>query len=348
MNSSTLDTPVINYYPWSNPRNIISFEVYQYALYYFNTAVKPFLVLVGVPTNLINCMVFRSQGLRDRMNLCLFTMAAVDITYLLYSLVLAVALWIKVVQPVVGEELYMKALYYALGVSHGWREASALVGLVIAVERCICVVFPLKAASLMKTRTMGILLATVVISMQVGFITWPVKQYVFSVYDNTTGQIRWKTEISSQWQANSFFMSFTVIEDTFMLVILPTVALIVIFTATLITIIKLKAAMYWRRKMSSFGNMAHIQQVALTQMLVLVSCVYITCKLPWIAVTFTSILDPEFSDTGSNYNIYKVSQLAAQMCSHANSSVHFFIYIFMSSRFRSQLRELLCATPVGK
>ncbi|XP_025097633.1 uncharacterized protein LOC112565947 [Pomacea canaliculata] len=337
---------VASYLPWTNPLNLISFDTYQKTLYYFNTVVKPVVVIVGVPTNIISCIVFKRQGLCDRMNLCLFVLALVDMTYLAYSMVFTIALWIKVVQPVVGEELYMKALYYALGVSHGWREASALVGLVIAVERCICVVFPLQAGSLMRTRTMGLLLATAVTSMQVGFVTWPVKQHVFSVYDNTTGQIRWKTELASQWQSSSFLMSYTIFEDTVMLVLVPILNLILVTVATGITVIRLKAVSSWRKEVSSFGSEAHVQQVALTKMLVLVSCVYIGSKLPWIVVMLASVLDPDFSDTGHNYNIYKVSQLMAQLFSYVNSAVTFFIYLAQSSRFKVELRVLFsCFLP---
>ncbi|KAK7469674.1 hypothetical protein BaRGS_00036303, partial [Batillaria attramentaria] len=50
----------------------------------------------------------------------------------------------------------------------GMRAASGCITMVIACERCVCVVFPLRANSIMRTRTMGALLAAIVIVFTLG------------------------------------------------------------------------------------------------------------------------------------------------------------------------------------
>ncbi|PVD27966.1 hypothetical protein C0Q70_10542 [Pomacea canaliculata] len=109
-------------------------------------------------------------------------------------------------EPKAGEELFVKTLYYAMGVNYGLREASTCISVLIAVDRCLCVVFPLRANTLMSTRTMGILLATIVIGMQLAFVTTPVKRYVFAVYDNTTGGTRWAVAPSAAWQKSEVLL----------------------------------------------------------------------------------------------------------------------------------------------
>lgn len=117
--------------PWNHPANVLSYEAYLTAVYYYTTVVKPVIVGVGVPANIVNCIVFKHQGLKDRMNLCLFVLALVDMIYLAYSITISLAFWIQIVEPVLGEEIYVKTLYYAHGVNYGFRDASAWVSVCV-------------------------------------------------------------------------------------------------------------------------------------------------------------------------------------------------------------------------
>lgn len=58
--------------PWNNPDNVITHSTFRDIELVFNCVLDPLLWLLGVSTNVINCVVFYRQGLRDRMNLCLF------------------------------------------------------------------------------------------------------------------------------------------------------------------------------------------------------------------------------------------------------------------------------------
>lgn len=46
------------------------------------------ICLLGILTNIVNCIVFAHQGLQDRMNLCLFSLACVDCLYLISAFIL--------------------------------------------------------------------------------------------------------------------------------------------------------------------------------------------------------------------------------------------------------------------
>lgn len=67
------------FYPWDNPDNLISRD----SLVAFEKAVtcglNPLLLAVGLPSNVLNCLVFQRQGLGDRMNVSLFSLALVDL-----------------------------------------------------------------------------------------------------------------------------------------------------------------------------------------------------------------------------------------------------------------------------
>lgn len=329
-----------DFLPWNSPGNLISHETYLTTTFYLDAVVKPIVFVIGVPTNLLNCLVFKQQGLRDRMNLCLFALVFVDMTYLAYSMLFTTAFCIRKLEPAIGEELYTKMQYYGISINYGLRETSAGISVLIAVERCVCVVFPLLANTLISTRTMSILLATIVIGMQLAFVTTPVKKRVFPVYDNTTGETRWAVAPSAAWQENQALMLYDKMEDTFMMIVFPLFTFILVSGATAITVIKLRAAILWRKKIRFSGSDAQDHQVALTKMLVLVSCVFIASKAPWVAITVTRIFYPDFSPSGSQSNLYRVLEVVAHYCLYIHSAVNFFIYYSRSSRFKSNLRAV--------
>ena len=69
--------------PWNNPDNIVSLEVEAFAERLKGAIVLPLLFLIGGPANVINMAVFYKQGLRERINLCLFALSLADELYLI-------------------------------------------------------------------------------------------------------------------------------------------------------------------------------------------------------------------------------------------------------------------------
>ena len=63
---------IIPFLPWNNPNNIITYSTFRDVQFVFSCVLDPLLWVLGVSTNVINCVVFFRQGLKDRMNLCLF------------------------------------------------------------------------------------------------------------------------------------------------------------------------------------------------------------------------------------------------------------------------------------
>ena len=69
--------------PWDNPDNLVSMEVEAFAERLKGAIVLPLLFLIGGPANAINMAVFYKQGLRERINLCLFALSLADELYLI-------------------------------------------------------------------------------------------------------------------------------------------------------------------------------------------------------------------------------------------------------------------------
>ena len=324
--------------PWDNPHNIISFETFLAFENVMTCGVSLILFLIGVPTNLLNCLVFYRQGLRDRMNLCLFSLALVDMLFIMFFYLVCSYCIIGQLQPEVEEWWKYFARKYFHGSFVGFLASSGLLTMVIAVERCVCVTLPLKAATLVKTRTIAVTIVSIVLSLQVMCLLYPLELSIGTMEDPDTGKITLfltTTEFRSQ-----YILLYNIVENTFIMIVIPFFTFTVVTIATAITVVQLKRAIAWRHGSSSSSS-SDVREVALVKMLVVVSLIYITSSAPSVALGMTRLLVPEFVANRRYANIFLASHLLSLILGQVNSSVNFFVYLARSSRFRQELRGLL-------
>lgn len=291
----------------------------------------------GVPTNIINCIVFWRQGLKDRMNLCLFTLALVDVFYLMFMFtVFSVSSFIGFVDKSLGDEYYLKSAVMFIGVAFAFRLTSWFITMVIAVERCVCVTFPLSVHSLLKTRTMAVLLLIIFLISHGYHLMVPFLRRAVLVQTEDGGQ--WMFASTEIYENNKFIIE---ILGTFVVgTAIPLSTFLTVLAATIITVTKLQAAMSWRGKSTSSLTIA--PQMALTSMLVIVSCVYIISMLPLITWHVIITCLPDLLDTKRLHNMLMTVDAIVHCFPLINSSIHFIVYYSRSSRYRRTLRSFWC------
>ena len=77
----------MEFLPWDNPDNIVSSSVEDVARRVKDNLL-PIFFLIGWPANVINMAVFYKQGLKERVNLCLFALSLADELSLIYTMFL--------------------------------------------------------------------------------------------------------------------------------------------------------------------------------------------------------------------------------------------------------------------
>ena len=82
--------------PWNNPDNIISLEAEDLVNKLKDLVFLPILFLIGGPANVINMAVFYKQGLKERINVCLFALSLADGLYLINNMLMY------------GEQIYLR------------------------------------------------------------------------------------------------------------------------------------------------------------------------------------------------------------------------------------------------
>lgn len=320
---------------------VISEATYRQIRFVLNVYVSFIIFIVGLATNVINCLVFQRQGLAERMTLCLFYLAAVDLCYLASASVSSlITVFYELGVGGVGDEHYLKNIVYVTGVMYAFKGTSSCFNVVISLERCVCVILPLRATTCMKTLTMGIVLTFIAFIVHLGYVAIPLKYDLISRPAGNT--VLWQLAPSKIWLKNQLFID--TILDKFLGIGLPITSFITVSMATSITVIKLRMAAMWRENTSSSSAANQSRQLALTRMLITVSCAYIVSMVPFVMIFLTRLFVEDFSLNERNANLYLLCSMIVNLFPLAHGSVNLFIYLWRSSRYRRELQTLLCHT----
>ncbi|KAL8577622.1 hypothetical protein ACOMHN_036813 [Nucella lapillus] len=329
------------FYPWNNPYNLISLQTLQTIEKVVTCGLNPLLLAVGLPCNALCCLVFRKQGLRDRMNVSLFSLALVDLCCIVFWFLLGSFCLVSHLHPNLPFPIdwwKWNVRKYVRGFHRGFLFSSGCLTMLISVERCICVTLPLKAANLIATRTMTSLIVTIVTSLHLLCLVYPFKFDVVSTYDAATGQTIINLPGTPYYLRHQELLDF--LENYVIMSVIPSVTFVVVTIATLITVIKLRSVMLWREK-SAAGSSNKRSQVALVKMLVVVSCIYIVTASPNVILGIIRSFNSDLWLTGRYRNTFVASHLLYLSLGTVNSTVNFFVYLARSSRFRVHLLSLL-------
>ncbi|KAL8618602.1 hypothetical protein ACOMHN_015712 [Nucella lapillus] len=171
--------------PWDNKDNLISKQTESLVSILLLGICLPLCFLVSLCTNLVNMAVFCKQGLKERINVCLFTLSLMDLLY------------VSAVYGLSSDILYMFAIgkadetrpmelfffkYHLVGLI-GSGQASQVLSSVIALERCVCITHPLLAKNLMSTRKTAMLLWCVSLALIAGSFVSGMRYSILCVFD---------------------------------------------------------------------------------------------------------------------------------------------------------------------
>ncbi|KAK7474561.1 hypothetical protein BaRGS_00034206 [Batillaria attramentaria] len=176
------------------------------------------------------------------------------------------------------------------------------------------------------------------------------------------------------------FTLLSVFSDTVISVVIPVSLLAIVAVCTAVTVIRLKTSSKWRQAVSSASSDtaksrtpsrsgSHVQTqepvhvtrqqkptsvddktVRLTRMMVAIACIYIVCIIPGTISTLVRLFIPEFSLNDRYHNMFAVVYALDFTMLTFNSSVNFFVYLAMSSRFRQIFLSLVtrCCRSSGQ
>nr|KAG5704437.1 hypothetical protein BaRGS_024292 [Batillaria attramentaria] len=284
----------------------------------FQVALIPLFCLVGMVGNILCALVFYRQGLRDRINMCLFCLAVADLMTLVPLFLLAFEAAYK---TLVGELNFF--VTYFVGLT-GFTWVSMFLSAVIASERCLCVVSPFKAKQVLSTYTMAVFIVIVSAVLLGGMLAIAGPKHTSAcVFDPVTNHTSTIVAVTKYYLDNQEILD--IIDIFVYATAFPAFFIIVIIITTTITAAKLRNAATWRQttasvyctsasnpattaatkaagKRNSSAGLSR-KEVAVTKMLIATSVLFVVCTLPslmvQIAIFFVSELRFVMLEKGS-------------------------------------------------
>ncbi|KAL8576480.1 hypothetical protein ACOMHN_049046 [Nucella lapillus] len=330
------------YTPVDEPAQIVSDEAQYLNTMMTNAALIPLLFVVGLPGNVLSAAVFYRQGLRERINLCIFCLALADIVVITSSVVIAFEV---VYQTFVSPDFHFFQIYF-VGLT-GFTWVSIFLSAVIAAERCFCVVSPLLAQRVLSTRTLAVIITCVSAVLMTGMLLIAGQKYTqICTFDPLTNRTGTAVELSDFFREHR-----NVLEpmDMFLYgIILPFSCFVLVLVTTIITAVKLRLAQRWRQQSSSAATSAGTgtlekNMVAMTRMLIANSVLFIFCFTPIPITQLFLFFEPELREGPKYENLRNTLWELVSVFRSVNSALNFFVYFRMGSRFRQTLKEMfLC------
>ena len=336
----------LDYLPWNNPDSKVSLKTVVLTFKVIGAVFMPMLALIGMVANATNCLVFFKQGLRDRINMLLFSLACVDFIVECYVFIKSLELTYTLIvgRFTMTGPMSTHLTNNGIHTMYGFVYVSGFISTVISVERCFCITHPFTAKRILKTGTTAAIVA-VCGTLFVGVHYMVADKYrIYCQYYPSLGFS------VKGFFPSPFYLRYTQLVDVLNGTVygfgLPSVFVLTTTVTTAVTAVKLKSAAAWRRDQSS-GSKMEGKELALTRMLIAVSCLFIACTLPNIFFRVSQAVVPEFRLGGRYQNLLIILALLVYVAPAINSSLNFFFYFQMGSRFRKTLTDLCCCRVKG-
>ncbi|KAK3804189.1 hypothetical protein RRG08_012069 [Elysia crispata] len=310
------------------------------------------LCTFGLVSNIVNLMVYTRQKNKDTVTLSLTYLSVSDIGVLLGSLFSCLCYATFRYDPFTPVDAM--SLQYVIGaqVRHMFINISLLTTVFVSVERCLCVVMPLKVKFLVGIHRTH--------AANISFYL-----FIFATYipDFISKTLEWKHD--PRVNATRLMMSLAKnrktmehIKDSINHIMLPFVGQIIVMGATILMVSALTASSRFRQKSkteptnltnadsnkteSKSWRQMNNRDKRVVRMVTIISTIFIICNLPMVVGMSCRRAFPEFKINGVYHNIHLSVFAIVHLASSLSASLNIFVYYFGSSKFKQTFHEIFC------
>ncbi|KAK3794063.1 hypothetical protein RRG08_059506 [Elysia crispata] len=279
----------------------------------------------GIFTNSANIAVFLKMGFAESTNISFFALSVIDLLVSLYTLI-GKLLYSPVLFRLHGNFKAidggrgMTSIIFATSGVGGW------VTTIISLERCFCIMFPLKVKTIITRRRIVLLI-----------LVMTVYQATFAclIYAQTGPPYHQHSE------KRIIYLLCSLTGPSF-------ICFVIVVIATTFLVIKLKQTMKMRSQIASQSDKAMSKERKVVRPVIFICVIFIVCFLPNVAKLLGTIVFPRLTPTdpyfGSLSNVLYTFTFIFQSIS---SSINIFVYYHMSSKFKETFGSLFCQIDVN-
>ncbi|XP_013089577.2 neuropeptide receptor 15-like [Biomphalaria glabrata] len=285
----------------------------------------------GILSNLLSILVFVKLGFKETSNISLLGLTISDLCSLVTLFLFNLCQTPEFYNLELPFEPYDVA-FLTVGWAHvGFARVTCCLTAFIILERCLCIVLPLKVKTILQPRRTAL---TVIIIFPISYASiFPIYctaslVYSFSQFRNKTLLVMAYNDLRLEMESVS-----SVVNN-----IIPVSCFILIVVCTAITVYQLNKKSKWRALTS---NISESRDRKLEKMVVLISAIFIVCYLPCEILFVWMLIDPELRFDGQQSNLFKVCVSILYLAETLNASTNIFVYYSLSSKYQKTVSALL-------
>ncbi|GFO04175.1 chemosensory receptor a [Plakobranchus ocellatus] len=308
-----------------------------------------FFSVLGVGTNILNILVFIKMGLQETTTISMLALAVSDLiccimafwTYLCY---------VPAFRDMPG--LPFQSVEVSLETGQTFRpyviRTGALITAFITLERCLCVVIPLKVKNIITLSATRVLIVVIYIITIVPYIAHPMLyqlDWKFYPYLN-------RSLVGAVYKENPLAILFMLIASYLCGFFYLLLATSVVIVCTLFLVINLLRSSRWRESMrkqtgASTAKSADMKTSSsrredrLIKQVVVIAILFIICTTPGAVSMFIIAVSKDFVEKSRFYPSTLVLQGYLFAFETVNNSVNFFVYYVIGTKFRLVFRQMI-------
>ena len=296
---------------------------------------------IGMIFNILVLITYLKMGFSDSINISYFALGISDLGVLVttsWGAICNLFVLVEVKLPFHAMEISSPTMYWP---GEGFEKTTTCITAYIALERCLCVLFPLHVKRIVTRRNTGIVIATI---------------FALVFIPSNLGSLGYSFKWGFHTEWNQSILRTVLTEDPprksikrFMEVYISTVvhfsAMIAIWVCTAFLATSLKQNI--KSRAATFGQTSatasQTRNIRAIKTVLLIAVAYLCFSTPRSACNLVRNFEPDFTVRGKYYRSYMVSIVVCVQTSLFNSTINIFIYVYMSSRFREILHKMLCS-----
>ncbi|CAG5114743.1 unnamed protein product [Candidula unifasciata] len=327
--------------------DLISDEMFFMIMFINMGIICQTISLLGTIANIINITIFIKQGLSDATNICLLALAVSDLCSLI------TIMWTNVCYTPSFKDSNVFLISYEVQLITGiwphiiFTRTTGWITAFICLQRCVCVILPLKVRNIFTTRRHILFMVTIYV------ITLGLSAFAYFSLG-----IGWKFDLARNQTLVGliYYMdpARRKIVDQISYgingVFIPITAFLLVVICTVILVIKLNQQAAWRTASSSVNHQTKdsssnesnmsARDKRVSKMIILISSMFITCFIPAVCAFIGGCIEPELTYDGGYKNLFLATLSVSFITEAINSSSNIFIYFSVSTKYRNTFRDI--------
>ncbi|GFN83225.1 chemosensory receptor a [Plakobranchus ocellatus] len=321
------------------PSPIISDEVKDILVFILTHVFQLILASFGILSNMVNIIVYIKMGFSETSSITLTALSLADLFTELWLLLMAAGMH----EDLEGEAYPVSVVLVVLlsTAAFAMMGYGSWITALISVERCLCIVFPMKVKSIFTVRRISILLIIGFILQMSSIIpTYATIRLAFvqSPFTNQTSLAVIQSEYGRYIETITMFSAFT---------IASVICFLIVVICTIFLVIKLNQSARWRQStsnaLSKEDASVSTKENRVVRTVVMICVIYIFFFAPNVFTFTTMAAYPDFKLTDPYLgNLQTVCLHIGFMCHSICSAVNIFVYVTMSTKYRDTFFKLFC------